>query len=214
MKLYAIPGLGTDRRIFSALKDFLPFDVIDWLPTIAGEGLSSYATRMAEALPHGPVNLLGLSFGGVVAQEIAGQRPVNQIILLSSIRTPDELPLQMQMFRWLPLYQLARGNWRVKSLPLWSPWFGITDRREQKLLQDMFSTFTDRDRMWAIDAMIHWSGPTHSAPLTHIHGGKDKVFPISRLQPDHVIPDGNHFMVHQKAAQIGPLILKILQKNS
>ena len=139
--LYAIPGLGVDGRIFQKLNLEREWQIIEWLEPAKKESLQSYAARMAESIDDPSCYLLGLSFGGVVAQELARKKNCKGLILLSSPRTREEIPFQFRLMRWLPLYQLGRGSWRLKALPIWAPNFGIHDPLEQAFLRDMFAGF-------------------------------------------------------------------------
>ena len=75
MKIYFIPGLGFDRRIFQNLE-LVSADIeyIDWIEPISlNENIKAYATRLATQIDHhsdGTI-LIGHSFGGVISQEIA-----------------------------------------------------------------------------------------------------------------------------------------------
>ena len=74
IKIFAIPGLGVDGRVYNRLSAFLPqIQVIEWLIPKPNESLQTYAARMAEPLKghQGEIILMGTSFGAVVAQEIS-----------------------------------------------------------------------------------------------------------------------------------------------
>lgn len=202
LQVYAIPGLGTDWRIFSQLERFVPLRYLDWLPPEPGESLSAYAARMALPIQGDRVCLMGVSFGGIVAQEIARLREVERLVIVSGIKDPKEKPLFLRMFRRLPLYQLSRGRWRVATLPFWGPLFGVRKREEQRLLQAIFARFDDEYRMWAIRQMANWEGPRPRVPFLHIHGTRDKVFPIRRLSGVTPVAGGTHFLIYQDAEQV------------
>ncbi len=204
--LYAIPGLGTDARIFGPLAQHLPLHPLAWLSPEEGEGLHSYAARMAIGIDHPRPWLLGVSFGGVVAQEIARIRPVRGLILVSSLKPGDQRPGYLRLFRRYPLYRLSRGKWRIYTLPLWAPRFGVHRRVEQRLLQDIFKQFDDRYRMWAIHQLAHWQGQPISVPYLHLHGQRDRVIPARGIRHTTLIPVGTHFMVYQQAEAVAQAI--------
>lgn len=214
--LFAIPGLGVDGRVYGRMVEHLPLQVIEWLEPEAAETLSQYALRMAHSLPSGqPVWLLGYSFGGVVAQEIARLRPGTQLILINTLCRVAEKPTWLQVARYLPFYQLARGSWRIRSLPLWAPRYGVTDAAEQQLLADMFRSASDRQRMWAIRQLCHWQGGREQQGVVclRLHGEDDQVFPVGRIQGARVVPGGRHFMIWQQAERLAEIILDYLQKH-
>ena len=203
--LYAIPGLGTDTRIFSRLQYIHPIG-LEWLEPNPFEDISSYAFRMSEYIRHPNPILIGVSFGGVIAQEIARWIPIRQIILISSIKSQEELPHRFRLMQTLPIYQLSRGNWRIQTLPYWGKLFGIRDPRELRLIQDMFQKHSDAYRMWAIRSLINWQKKPINSDLIHLHGTSDKVFPIHRIKNCIRVESGDHFMVYRKAQEIEQLL--------
>ncbi|MDP5169323.1 MAG: alpha/beta hydrolase [Bacteroidia bacterium] len=212
--LYAIPGLGVDGRIFAALERFLPLQVLEWMFPTEQEGLNGYAIRMANRLPAGPVYLIGYSFGGVVAQEIARQRAEVSVILISSIRFHEEKPLWLKLAKYVPFYRLAQGSWRVRSLPLWSWKFGVTKAEEIRLLQAMFSTADDGLRMWSIRRLSEWEGARNVPLFLRIHGDGDHVFRVRHFSGDMIkISGGNHMMIWQQAEEVAGVIREKIEKS-
>ncbi|MEZ4774688.1 MAG: alpha/beta hydrolase [Bacteroidia bacterium] len=211
--IYAIPGLGTDERIFSRLN--LPFHLyfLKWLEPIPEESLQDYARRMAAQIPvQEPVTILAVSFGGIVAQEMAAFRPVEKILMISGIQSPAELPFHFSIMRKVPLYRLSRGKWRIYTLKYWSRLFGIHHREEQQLLVDIFKSFSDHYRMWAIRQLVHWRGLSLETPVIRLNGGRDKVFPVNKIQKSNILKNGNHFMIYQQAGLISEWIVLQIEK--
>ena len=83
-KLYFFSGLGADYRAFQKL-DLSGFKVvhIDWIPTIKKESIASYATRLLDQIECEKPLLIGLSFGGIIAVEVAKQMETEKVILIS-----------------------------------------------------------------------------------------------------------------------------------
>lgn len=201
--IYAIPGLGVDERVFHGLKLRLKIHYLNWISPIKGESLNNYAKRMAASIPNEEeCILLGMSFGGVLAQEIAGLRPVSKLILISSIKAEEEKPWELNLMKHVPLYYLSQGSWRIAAAGWLAPQYGIHKEEEIALLKDMFSQFGDDYRMWAIRQMCEWEGRELDIPLLHLHGDRDKIIPIKNIKGAQVIKGGNHFMVKQKADEI------------
>ncbi len=205
--VYAIPGLGVDERIFYDLELDAKMVYLNWIEPRPHDSASSYARRLAEKIEHGEdCILLGLSFGGVMAQEIARIRPVKQLVLLSTMKSSEEKPLQMELMRHIPLYYLSKGNWRVEFFAKFAPLFGIEDKEDIALIKDMFLQFDDNYRMWAIKTICEWEGEEPKLPFIHIHGNKDKVFPIKNIKGPRIVKGGNHYMVKQRAKEVSELI--------
>ena len=206
-KIYCIPGLGVDSRIFQDLDLNANLHFLEWIEPKLGESLKSYAARLVASIPIEESSIwLGLSFGGIIAQELTRILNVEKLILISTMKDTSEKPLLFRLFRYIPLYQLSRGNWRIKSLPYWAPRFGITQSEDIRLLQDMFRKSSDSCRMWAMEKLANWEGTPPDLPCLHIHGDQDKVFPIRRIKNAVKIEGGNHYMVRQRAHEINRII--------
>src|SRR6201999_1941012 len=96
MDCYCISGLGADHRIFSRLN--LPgvsIHHLPWMMPEAGERIDQYASRMKMDIDHGSPVLIGVSFGGMMAIEIAKFIPAATVILISSIRCRHQRPMWM-----------------------------------------------------------------------------------------------------------------------
>lgn len=73
MKLYCISGLGANQKAFKFLKfpDGIEPVFIEWLIPERGETLVHYTQRMAKNIDTSEdFALLGLSFGGIIVQEM------------------------------------------------------------------------------------------------------------------------------------------------
>ncbi|MEO1450188.1 MAG: alpha/beta hydrolase, partial [Bacteroidota bacterium] len=202
--IYVLPGLGTDVALFDKIDSKNDWGRLDWImPASPGESLSSYASRMASAIPatEEPV-LLGVSFGGVIAQEIAQIRPVKGVILVSSLVSPAEKPWWLHLFRHVPLYRLGKGDWRIRTVPIWAPLWGITHPDEQQFLQEMFARADDRVRMWSVAQLANWGGCTSRVPVLRLHGDRDGLFTVAEPESCEMIAGGTHFMIWQQADYI------------
>ena len=73
-KIYLISGLGADERAFQHL-DLRAYDVIyiAWIEALKKETLAHYAGRLLAQVSTKKPILIGLSFGGMIAIEMAKQ---------------------------------------------------------------------------------------------------------------------------------------------
>src|SRR3979490_2478338 len=194
--IYCISGLGADRRIFSKLEvPGVRFIHLDWLTPFPGEAIEKYAARMMEQVdPEQPV-LLGVSFGGMMAIEMAKLCSSPKVILVSSVKSHKELP------NWMKL----SGRLRLDNLIPSRPWKGFnpmenyflgTESAEEAGIANAFSGSIDpRYLRWAIRQVLTWRHEWQPDQLWHIHGDKDRMFPLHRISSPQIIPGGGHFMV-------------------
>ena len=73
-ELYIFSGLGADERVFQRL-DFPGFSTtfIKWIVPQDKETIENYATRLLDQITTTNPTLIGLSFGGLIAVEVAKQ---------------------------------------------------------------------------------------------------------------------------------------------
>lgn len=92
-KIYAISGLGADRRVFNFLDLDLELVPIDWIEPRKNEPIENYAERLSKIIDtsHDFI-LMGVSFGGLVAVEISKILKPKLTILISSVATKKEIP--------------------------------------------------------------------------------------------------------------------------
>lgn len=210
-KCYLLSGLGADGTIFQYL-DFEGVEVeyMEWLPPLPKETLPAYAKRMTQKIttPH-PI-LVGLSFGGMVAMEIAKQIPVKKLILISSAKERKELPwfyrfsAKLKLQKILPYTLIKRTN----GFTYWL--FGATSAHEKALLKEIFRKTPTTFLKWAINAILTWKNTEISTHILHIHGDKDRILPYKNVKDTLCITGGGHSMIVNKAHEITPLINKFL----
>ncbi len=117
-RVYCISGLGADERIFSKLNvPDADFSYLRWFVPEKGESIAGYAARMKEQVGavEDPV-FIGVSFGGMMAIELAKYYPAATVVLISSVKSRKELPAWIKWAGALGLYRLvpsrSRGRFR------------------------------------------------------------------------------------------------------
>ena len=205
MNVYFISGLGADFHAFDRIE-ILSFCVkhdLPWLEPLPSEALNNYAKRMAEGIDLSrPFVLVGLSFGGIVAIEIHQQFPALQVILISSITNRNELP-------WYFRFAGSVGLHQSPILPLIKKWdkamywfFGTRSARLRGYLKERMDQTTLTYLKWSLNAIVHWKQAEKPKGVIHLHGSKDKLFPIQYCCPDYIVQGGSHFMVVTHAREI------------
>jgi pimeloyl-ACP methyl ester carboxylesterase len=100
-RILLLSGMNADPRIFDRLSPLLPgASIVPWIEPQPREPLSDYARRLAVDWKTGEDTVVcGVSFGGVVARELALQLHARACVLISTIRTEHELPPRLRLLR-------------------------------------------------------------------------------------------------------------------
>jgi len=212
-QVYLLAGLGFDKRIFSNLNILnANINYLEWLEPEPNECMENYICRMTDQIDNTkkPIVLIGHSFGGIIIQNISKLIEINKVIIISSIKSKDEMPGTLKFFKILPLYKLFTKELILKSFPLWARAFGYNSEKGRNLFVQMISNCSDNYFKWAMDKIVHFEGIKLSTKIFHIHGSRDKTFPIGRIKNPIPIEDGSHFMVFSKGEEISEVINKEL----
>ena len=209
--IYFISGLGADERAFRLIS--LPgYEIhnISWVEPLENENLKSYSIRLAEQITTEDPIIIGLSFGGIIAQEIAKHIKTKKVIIISSLKSRKELPLLYKIAGILRLNRIIPSFFFKKSTFITDIFFGAKGKSDKMLLKNILSSTDTKFLMWAIENALHWN-PENTPDIIHIHGTKDKIIPIRYVKPDHIINDGGHLMVLNKAREVSSLLQELLK---
>ena len=216
MKIYCIPGLGFDHRIFSKL-DLQNYDIeyINWIEPRDQEDWNSYAKRIAKNIDDTQeCVLIGHSLGGLLCQEIASFKKIYKIILISSIKSRKELPFHFKIIQPLRLQYLFTKQFTFFTFPFWAKQQDYKTKEAQTLFKSMISHQSNKYLRWALSKLSIWKAPkmSNSTPVFQLHGSLDKTFPISLIQSStDFIPQGGHFMLFNYPKIIENSIIEVLK---
>ncbi len=206
MTAFLIPGLGADERVFEALALILPTVILRWEPPASfAEPLAQYARRLAAQIPaNEPCWLVGVSFGGVMALELAQLRPFGKVVLISSVAQPTQLPALLRAARVTGLYRFVPIRLGV-FLPGMMQWiFGVEKPEHRALLRQIVDDTDPPFARWAINQLVHWRG-VNTKPAVRIHGTHDRLLPA--IGPvNYWIDGGGHLMVATHAIEVSSLL--------
>ena len=205
--IYCISGLGADEKIFRNLSmNGTQLEYISWLKPLEGERIQAYASRMASSISHSDPVLLGVSFGGMIGIEIAKQMKLEKLIIISCIKSANELP------RWMRVAGKMKLN---KFLPTRSYKFtekidnnriGVTTEEEREMVKAYRRAADPYQLEWSINEVLNWKNDWQPENMMHIHGDMDKIFPMKNTKPTHIIKEGTHMIIYNRAAEISKLI--------
>lgn len=209
--IYCISGFAADERVFAHLNfrenivHFIPWKIPQPL-----ESIISYAHRMRKDIEDANPVLLGLSFGGMMAIEIAKEMATEKIILISSISTYHEMPWYMKVAGKLRLNKLVPLRPYSVLEPLENYTLSAQTPEEKGLVRQYRKNLNFQYSDWAIDQVLNWKNDWYPPNLIHIHGSKDHIFPVKNVKADYIIRDGGHLMLMNKAGEVNEILKKVL----
>ncbi len=209
MTTYFLSGLGADKRIFAKLKLPEHFKIvhIEWIPNLQNESIESYVKRLSSAInTNEPFQLVGLSFGGIVATELSKIIKPKQIIIISSVSTSSQLPWYFNFSGPFLSNPFIPSSFLKSSNPMYHWFFGAKSTEEKTLFQQILNDSDSDFLIWAFEKITTWKNAAKAENLFHIHGTDDKAFPITFLKPDYVVEGGEHLMVYDKHEEISKLL--------
>ena len=208
--IYCISGFGADERIFSKLilTDH-SVHFIRWIIPEKNEGISDYAKRLTLQIHHSNPILIGVSFGGMICIEISKLIEVEKIILISSIKSFNELPLWMRLAGKLKLNKLLPMKPFKLLHPLENYNLGAETTDEKKLLYEYRKNLNPQYSEWGINIILNWKNNHIPKNLFHIHGSNDRIFPLKKLKPDYIV-NGGHLIIMNRYAAVKEYVDKIL----
>ncbi len=212
--LNLISGLGADKKVFERLDlSLYKVNYIKWIRPEPKETLRQYSIRLTEQfVTNEPYIIIGLSFGGIITSEILHfikPKPITSIII-SSVRNRHELPYLMRKGKTYPIHRLIPNRLLKIGNPIIYWYFGLKTENQKKLMSYFLSSSDPIFVKWAINEIANWNREKSLENIIHIHGDKDKTFPIGGTEADHIIKNGSHLMIYTHANLVSKLLNKIL----
>ena len=196
-----MPGLAASPFIFEYIelpKDQFKIHWLEWLIPEQQETIEHYAQRMVTLIKESHVVLLGVSFGGILVQEMSRFLKVRKLIVVSSVKSYHELPKRLKVLRYTKAYKIlptqllsnidllakfSLGNTISKRIDLYKKYLSVTDK-----------TYLD----WSIEQVVNWQQEEPIEHAIYIHGDNDVVFPHSCMGNCVVVKGGSHIMIINK----------------
>lgn len=212
--VYFIPGLGADKKAYSFLDlSFCNPIFIDWVEPLPNEGLQNYAMRLLTQIKEQNATIVGLSFGGMLATEMAKHNPYLKVIIVSSNKVCTEFPKFLKIGKYVPVYKWVPNKAIKKFGLLFSKILGSKGSKQKAVQQQIIKDTDPQFTKWAISAIMHWQNTTLPNNLVHIHGTADKLLPYYLVQADYTIEGGEHLMVMDKAEEVSDILKQLIKEN-
>ena len=215
--VYFMPGMAASSKIFEYIE--LPdnqfvIHYLEWVLPLKNETISNYALRIALAIKHENIVLIGVSFGGVLVQEMSKHVSVRKLVIISSIKSVTELPKKMLIAKVTMAYKLLPVT-LVGNIELLAKFaFGENVSKRLNLYKKYLSVTDSGYLTWAIKEMICWKQESYLPNIVHIHGDKDAVFPITNISNCIIIKGGTHIMIINKHKWFNENLPKIILDNA
>jgi len=212
MKVYFISGLAADKRVFKYIQ--LPTGCeavhLEWIVPEKADTLVSYAIRLAEKINRDePFALVGLSFGGMLATEIAKLYKPAATILISSVPVANHLPGYFRMAGKIGLHKLVPVS-LMKTSAATKRFFTREKNDDKKLLWEIINESDNSLIRWSINAILNWQNETMPHPVWHIHGTRDEILPVRFTRPTHTISKHGHMLVMTCPGVVNEILEKAL----
>jgi pimeloyl-ACP methyl ester carboxylesterase len=196
--IYFMPGLAASSSIFENIK--LPeeqFELfyLDWFIPESKQSMSDYAQKMATFVIHENAVLIGVSFGGILVQEMEQFLKLKKLIIISSVKCHDEMPQRMKIAKATKAYKLLPTSLLTDVDALAKYAFGSIIKSRLELYKK-FLTMNDKIYLdWALEQVICWERTEIDEKVIHIHGTDDSVFPTQNIKKFIAVEGGTHIMI-------------------
>lgn len=209
-----MPGLAANSQIFKYISlpdDKFVLHYLEWLlPESIDESIEDYAKRMCKFIKEKNVILIGVSFGGIIVQEMAKIMKPIKLVIISSIKSNKELSKRLRLIKVSKTYKLFPEN-NITALE--NLIHAYASKKIQKRLEHYKIYLSMRDPLylkWAIYNALHWKQEKVIPNILHIHGTADHIFPIKYINNCVPIENGEHVMIIIKAKEISKILSEYL----
>lgn len=209
MIAYCVSGLGADKQVYEKLN--LPCEkiVLDWIEPIKNETIEDYSRRLITPISFKENDLIiGVSFGGAIAIEIAKLTNSKSVILISSFDSVKSLPkigrliAKTNVFKYLPKSIFVPPSAIVPIL---------FRSKNSKLIKKIILDTDPKFAKWAIQALLKWKQIEEFNALVKIHGEKDFLSKPAKSGNVEIVPNGGHFMIYDLSDKISKIIIKVMK---
>lgn len=214
--VYFMPGMAAGKEIFKNIRlpeDNYEIHLLEWLIPEKQEPIKDYAKRIAALVTDKYPVLVGVSFGGVIVQEMAFYLNLRKLIIISSVKSKEELPRRLKLAKSTKAYKLVPTQLATTVEDFTSFAIGPKSKKRLKLYNEYLSVRDKTYLDWAIENMVEWDRNEADPEVIHIHGDQDAVFPIRYIKGAEIIAGGTHVMILNKGSRIANLLQNIIENR-
>ena len=214
IQVYLVPGLAASPTIFEYIKlpeDIFEIHFLEWFLPKDKESIEDYALRMTKKIKHKNPVLIGVSFGGLLVQEMALHIETRKVIIISSIKSNKELPMRLKIAKSTKAYKMIPTQLfsNVETLAKYA--FGENAVSRRLKLYEKYLQMRDKKYLdWAIENVILWRRTIPDENVIHIHGNEDAIFPIKHIKNAIVLKGATHVLVIMKYKWLNENLPKLI----
>lgn len=199
--VYFMPGMAANPSIFENIK--LPehqfqIHLLEWIIPDKNESLQDYAKKISTKIEHQNPVLIGVSFGGILVQEMGKLIACKKVIVISSVKSKYELPKRLKVLKLTKAYKILPTQLISNIDHLAKFVFGSTINKRIELYQKYLSIRDKSYLDWAIKQIIFWEQESPDSKTIYIQGDHDMVFPHTCQGNCIVVKGGTHIMIINK----------------
>lgn len=211
-----MPGLAASSSIFENIhlpEDQFEMVLLEWFVPKSKESLSDYALRMTKKIKHENPVLIGVSFGGILVQEMSQHISVRKTIIISSVKSNKEFPKRMKFAKKTLAYKLIPTSLLSNVEVLAKLTLGNSVEKRVKLYEKYLKMRDKKYLDWALENVILWKREKPQKNVLHIHGDKDEVFPPKYIKEFIPVKNGTHVMIINKYKWLNENLPKLILEN-
>lgn len=209
-----MPGMAAGPEIFENLSfssDAFELHYLKWLePLDLEETIVNYSLRLAEEVKHENPVLIGVSFGGIIVQEMSKFLDCKKVIIISSVKSKNELPLRFKISNATGIYAFFPTRLITNFEDYTKFLIGKSLQKRAKDYKKYLTVRSEKYLKWSIKNVLKWQQNEPLKNTIHIHGTNDGVFPIKNIKNAIEIEGGTHAMILIKAKKISEIIQQTL----
>ncbi len=216
IKLYLIPATACNWRLYELQLKQFPDAVVTQLlqPISLDETLQNYAQRLAKTIDTStPFILVGVSLGGMLAQELALLLKPVAVIIIASCNNYKSISFPWQLIGKF-IHRMPNIVIKIilNSVGYLANKINYRKFPNQKNYAKMLKEISPYLVRWQCGAATKWQlSKNLTMPVLHIHGARDLLMPIKKVQPHNIIANGGHLINITHARRVNGFIAKMLQ---
>ena len=214
-----MPGLAASELIFEQLEfpnQAYELHFLKWIMPEKKESIQSYCQRLSAQITHQNIVLVGVSFGGLIVQELSLILNVKLTVIVSSISSERDLPKRIKFLKYSKIIHIIPSRVYSDVDKLIRFTLGEKSKKHKELYRKYLSFNNPTYLSWAFKTILNWENRNTISPLIHIHGSKDSVFPIKHIKTKGLITveSGTHIMIMKRYKWFNENLPKLITQHS